>query len=166
MNIAEFRAIRKKAGVCRDCGKEDAYTMGGRTLCADCAEKSAKAKREARKDPEKRLRQYESHRKMTEQRKRDGRCPLCGRPVTGEHIHCNVCNAKNRNYLRQRRHERGQMSWGDRTNGSRCFLCGEPCVEGKKLCEKHMIQRIENLRKSNPDSVYLPTERYLQPNAR
>ena len=39
MTQKEFRDLRKKAGVCRDCGKEDAYTMAGRTYCAECAEK-------------------------------------------------------------------------------------------------------------------------------
>ena len=166
MTIAEFRALRKRAGVCRDCGQEDAYTMNGRTLCADCAEKNARQKREARKDPEKRKMQYESHRRMTEGRKAERKCPICGKPVSGSNVCCDRCNAKHRNYERAYRHERGQLGWEHRTDGTGCFLCGAPCVEGKKLCKKHMIQRIENLRKSNPNSVYLPTEKYLQPSVR
>ena len=54
MTQKEFRDLRKKAGVCRDCGKEDAYTMAGRTYCAECAEKDRLRKEEARKCPEKR----------------------------------------------------------------------------------------------------------------
>ena len=165
MNQQEFRALRKKAGVCRDCGREDAYTMAGRTYCAECAEKDRRRKEMARKDPEKRERMLTQNRKKVARHKAAGICPCCGkRPTHPGKALCGTCLAKQRRYAYKRRHENGQRTWSERTDGHGCFLCGAPCIPGKKLCEKHMRQRIENLRKSNPESGYLPTEKYLQPN--
>lgn len=167
MNQQEFRALRKKAGVCRDCGREDAYTMAGRTYCAECAEKDRRRKEMARKDPEKRERMLTQNRKKVARHKAAGICPCCGkRPTYPGKALCGTCLAKQRGYAYKRRHENGQRTWSERTDGHGCFLCGAPCVPGKNLCEKHMRQRIENLRKSNPESGYLPTEKYLQPNGK
>ena len=167
MTQKEFRAFRKKAGVCRDCGKEDAYTMAGRTYCAECAEKDRLRKEEARKCPEKRQKMLTQHREMVARKKAAGVCSCCGKrlAVPGKTM-CGICLWKQRSYQYARRHEQGQRTWTERTDGKGCFLCGKPCVPGRKLCEKHMIQRIENLRRSNPGSVYLPTEKYLQPSVR
>ena len=38
ITLKAFREIRKRAHVCRDCGKQDAYTLAGRTFCYDCTE--------------------------------------------------------------------------------------------------------------------------------
>lgn len=167
MTQQEFRALRKKAGVCRDCGKEDAYTMAGRTYCAECAEKDRRRKQESRKDPKKRQKMLEQHREMVARKKSAGVCSRCGkRPVEPGKTMCGICLGKQRSYQYALRHEQGQRTWTERTDGNGCFLCGEPCVPGKKLCENHMIQRIENLRRSNPGREYLPTEKYLQPSVR
>ena len=162
LTVKTFRQMRKKAHICRDCGKEDAYTMVGKTYCAECTEKNRKAKEIARLDPERKAKMLEQHKAMQEHRKTNGLCPICGRPVSDGHVWCSKCRAKNRNYLYKRRHEKGQRTWDERTSGENCFLCGKPVVEGKKLCREHMVQRIENLRKSNPNAVYLTTEKYLQ----
>ena len=82
MNQQEFRALRKKAGVCRDCGREDAYTMAGRTYCAECAEKDRHRKEMARKDPEKRERMLTQNRKKVARHKAAGICPCCGKRPT------------------------------------------------------------------------------------
>lgn len=34
------RASLKRLGLCMWCGKEDAYTMSGRSMCADCCAKN------------------------------------------------------------------------------------------------------------------------------
>ena len=167
MTESEFRALRKKHHICRDCGTQDAYTLAGRTYCAECAEKGRARKEQDRKDPEKRERMLSQHRDMVARRKSAGLCSCCGkRPAAQGKALCALCSARNRDRIYKRRHEKGQRTWDERTNGTGCFLCGAPCVEGKKLCEKHMIQRIENLRKSNPNFAYLPTEKYLQPSGR
>ena len=166
ITLKAFREMRKRAHVCRDCGKQDAYTLAGRTFCYDCAEKNRKSKEKVRLDPERKTRMLEQHRAMRERRKAKGLCPMCGNPVADWHVLCPKCRAKNRNYLYKSRHERGQLTWDERTSGETCFLCGKPVVKGKKLCRDHMTQKIKNLRKSNPNAVYLTTEKYLQPSVR
>lgn len=37
MTNAEWRKRLKAAHLCRECKKQDAYTLGGRTYCAECA---------------------------------------------------------------------------------------------------------------------------------
>ena len=156
--------MRKRNCVCRDCGKQDAYTLAGRALCYECAEKSRLRKKIARKDQKQKEKMLKQHRDMQERRKASGLCPICGRIPTAGHIRCDSCNAKNREYLKAKRHKDNAdlRYWEDRASGLRgCFLCGEKCVEGKKLCKRHYAQRLEILRKSNPKSVYMTTEKYL-----
>lgn len=45
MELADYRKLLKKHHICRDCKKQDAYTLAGRTYCAECAQKQAEAKR-------------------------------------------------------------------------------------------------------------------------
>lgn len=96
MTIQEFRQKRKKAGVCRDCGKVDAYTMGGRTYCFDCAKKGAEKKRQARQNPEKRERMLEQHRQMQLRYECEHKCKLCGKqlPTDYNFKRCINCRAK------------------------------------------------------------------------
>ena len=37
--MRETRAFYHSRGRCAECGKEDAYTIGGRYYCAECSEK-------------------------------------------------------------------------------------------------------------------------------
>ena len=163
MTEAEYRALKKKHHICPHCGKQDAYTLAGRTLCAECAERERVRKETSRKAPEARKKENEYAKAERARRRAANLCLYCGkRPAAQGHTMCGVCLAKQRRYKNRRDREKGRRMWDERTNGTGCFMCGEPCVEGKKLCEKHMIQRIENLRKSNPDFAYLPTEEYLR----
>lgn len=47
-NNKSLRALRKRLHLCRDCGKQDAYTMNGRSRCADCVERDTERRREKR----------------------------------------------------------------------------------------------------------------------
>ena len=50
MTTQEWRRKLKAAHLCRDCKKQDAYTLSGRTRCAECAEREAEAQRKRRKE--------------------------------------------------------------------------------------------------------------------
>ena len=50
MTESEYRAKLKANHICRDCKQTDAYTLAGRTYCAECAEKMANRKKEKRSE--------------------------------------------------------------------------------------------------------------------
>ena len=50
MTESEYREKLKANHICRDCKQTDAYTLAGRTYCAECAEKMANRKREKRSE--------------------------------------------------------------------------------------------------------------------
>lgn len=113
-----------RTGRCGSCGKEDAFTMAGKGICAECAERrnqSSKAWNLAHPG-----RKAESRRKLSEQRQAAGLCTMCGKPLPKNYRYknCQTCLAKIRN--------RRQPVYIP--NGM-CHRCKkEPCVEGKKLC--------------------------------
>ena len=72
MTESEYRAKLKAHHICRDCKQTDAYTLAGRTYCADCAQKMANRKREKRDES-----REEYNAKMAEYRKKlieENRC--------------------------------------------------------------------------------------------
>lgn len=69
MTESEFRALRKNAHICRDCGKEDAYTIYGRTYCFDCAEKQRLHKQAIRETEEEKIRIERTRRKQKNEEK-------------------------------------------------------------------------------------------------
>lgn len=136
IDLKQFRAMRKKAGVCRDCGKEDAYTMVGRLLCAECAEKDRLRHEQDRKDPVKYQKMLDSHNNMRNRRKIQGMCTLCGKslPERWPYVTCDTCRARQKRYSEQARRRRGVPTWEERTSGKVCFICGAPQIKGLKVC--------------------------------
>lgn len=166
MTIQEFRQKRKKAGVCRDCGKEDAYTMAGRTYCFDCAEKARLRKERDRQDPEKKERMLAQHRAMVQRRKEAGLCTACGKPKPDDgYVKCAVCRTKQARY-KSKKTTTKHGTWTMRVSGDACFCCGAKPIEGKKVCPECMKRLMQNLIKSNPNAEYKNMERYLQPNGK
>ena len=53
MTESEYRAKLKANHICRDCKQTDAYTLAGRTYCAECARKWQIAKKKKDRNPEK-----------------------------------------------------------------------------------------------------------------
>ena len=144
MTVKEFRQKRKKAGVCRDCGKVDAYTMSGRTYCYECAEKGAEKKRLARQNPEKRERMLEQHRQMQLRYEQAHKCKLCGKPLPEDYKYkrCVNCRAKQARAVRRSRESRYGII-PDRREEGQCFMCNkQPAVEGKRMCKACYEQRL------------------------
>ena len=136
MTTAEWRKRLKEAHLCRDCKKQDAYTLGGRTRCAECAARHAAYNRKSReRNPEK---VREQNRAKYQRMKQAHKCTNCGRPVNGRTI-CKVCSTRHNNAERQRAIERG-MNWPRGEHGY-CWLCNKAkAVEGKRLCPECMIK--------------------------
>lgn len=144
MTVKEFRQKRKNAGVCRDCGKVDAYTMGGRTYCFDCAQKGAEMKRLARQNPEKRARMLEQHRQMQLRYEQAHKCKKCGKPLPKDYKFktCVNCRARQaRAVKRSRENLYGIIP--DRREEGQCFMCNkQAAMEGKRMCKACYEQRL------------------------
>lgn len=128
MTVSEWRRHLKKHHICRECGQTDAYTLGGRTCCYDCAEKQRKAKALARKDPLKHEKMLQSKREQIARYKAENRCVRCGKQLTNGKRMCGIC------YASQRAASRRSKGCTPRMEGV-CWQCNkEPCMDGKKLC--------------------------------
>lgn len=135
MTETEWRKCLKAAHLCRECKKQDAYTLGGRTYCAECAAKGAERKRKARQDDEYRKRDNLASRKWHAEKAASGLCVYCGKrkPESGRKV-CRTCSKKMWERKRDKRIEAG-MNWPRGANGY-CWLCNKrKAIEGKKLCQ-------------------------------
>lgn len=74
--IKDLRYWRKIHHKCRVCGKEDAYTLNGRSTCFECTEKRRKTPIEYIEKEGK----HDSYIKRMDRRK-NGLCYICGKPV-------------------------------------------------------------------------------------
>ena len=147
MDVSEWRKLLKKHHFCRDCQKQDAYTLAGRTFCFECAEKMRKAKAEARKDPIKREKMLNAKREQIARYKEQGRCVRCGKQLTNGKRMCPTCYNLQRLALKKSRGSTPRIS------GVICWQCNKkPCEDGKRLCrecyEKKLPISLENLKKS------------------
>lgn len=139
----QFYQMRKHAGVCVDCGKEDAYTMAGRARCAECAERVRINQERYCEDPEKRQLAVDRTKARRHARKSAGLCPMCGKKPMAGHVKCMECT------LRQRKantKNRGRSPRLDRV----CWQCNkqEP-IPGKKLCPDCYPSALAKLDKAN-----------------
>ena len=139
MTEKEWRALKKKHHICRECGKQDAYTFGGRTYCAECAAKEAARKRA------KRLAQggdYEAHKRWSEQKADEGLCIYCGKRPAGEGRRiCKLCGQKQAAKKHEKAVQDG-MNWPRGANGF-CWLCNKrKAIEGKRLCQQCYDRRM------------------------
>lgn len=144
MTEKEWRARLKAAHICRGCKKQDAYTLGGRTYCEECAAKEAERKRRWREadggEANRRIR-----RTTDERRRAEGRCITCGRvkPDDGR-VTCAWCLRKMSEKRRDRMVQSG-MNWPRGSNGL-CYQCNKrEVVKGKRLCAECMAVKLVSL---------------------
>lgn len=84
---------RKAAGVCVACGKPDEMTANGGAYCFDCLERFAEYRQKSyRRNPQS---TYDRHKRLADQRKADGLCVRCGKPLEDKKkARCKACRAK------------------------------------------------------------------------
>lgn len=131
-----YYQLYKAHHICPNCKKQDAYTLGGRALCYDCAEKDRERHAELRKAPD-----YKEKRKIREGKWKNrmlstGRCVRCGKINTNSKYKiCGICRSKNK------------IAWQDKVGATNqnyprgengyCFVCNkEKAIDGKRLCQK------------------------------
>lgn len=161
-----YYAMLKSHHLCTRCKTQDAYTLAGRAVCADCAEKMAEKARERRKTNKRYL-------ELAKQRKRErienGFCPICGKPSdpAGDYKMCAVCRAK---YAKQDEKYRDKVK-PDRVRrnaeiGVCMKCCAAPVIPGRKVCADCYTKLVDGLKaitlKRNKDVRFLPTDILMQ----
>lgn len=144
----EYYAMRKKAHVCVHCGQEDAFTMIGRSLCAECAKKWAKWNTEGRKKQGAKERAREVKQRLYDRRKEQGLCPYCGRKASIGYVQCERCRAKGR----RRTKKFNEIKYGARQRGEygMCWTCNKKeSVGDKRLCKDCIERAMKALDKAN-----------------
>lgn len=129
--FAGLRALRKKLHICQRCGEKDAYTMAGRSRCAECAAKDAEYGRQyyATHKSQKAAQNKANH----EKKKSEGFCTRCctRKPMTGRKL-CPKCIAYMRAYRQE--HKKTAWNWPRGANGF-CWKCNkQPAQQGLRLC--------------------------------
>lgn len=134
----EDRAFYKSIHRCITCHGQDAFTLGGRSRCAACAEK---AREYYYKNGEKyKKAKAEKKKSLYEERKAAGKCVSCGRDMDGGgYVRCAACRAKD-----AARHRTGSMKG---VNGY-CSLCGKEKAENGKLCPACYVKISANTAKA------------------
>lgn len=127
--MKETRAFFRKNEMCTQCGSKDAFTMNGRSMCAECIEKRREYMSDYRAKNREKMREYD--RNLTARRKASGICVKCGRDMNGDkdHVSCEYCRAKD---AARQREKRATIRWLDGV----CYHCAsEPVIPGKRLCQ-------------------------------
>lgn len=134
--MKDYYELYKSHNICPYCQKQDAYTLGGRVLCYDCAEKDRAYQAERRKQTD-----YKEKRKIREKKWKErmiatGRCTRCGKINTDKRYKiCGVCRSKNK-FAWQNKIAFTDQNYPRGENGF-CWDCNkEKALDGKRLCEK------------------------------
>jgi hypothetical protein len=129
----EYRTLLRKNHLCRQCKRQDAFTLAGHPLCARCTELDTINQRKRRaKDGGEKNRQHSQE--VRDRRAALGLCTYCGKrkPPDGRSI-CNVCSMKQTRRNRERDIANG-MNWPRGANGY-CWQCNKnKSMDGKKMC--------------------------------
>lgn len=153
--MRETRKWLKNRGYCMDCGKRDAFTLGGKCRCAECSERHSAYKRD-------RTAENEKHRMERERRRSNRLCTRCGNPLPTAHypyVMCERCRASERQRQERQRREAGivpKQLWREL---GLCVRCGKPRLDGLtvwggeeiKLCQRCYADTV-NAAKDGRDS--------------
>ena len=141
-------------GLCHRCRKEKAAT--DKKYCFDCLDKIREENRK-RYDKEKSKNYQKRRREIYREKKSNGICVRCNEQAT----HGMYCyehylkehrkSIKRANTAKEERHKKGLIPEERKANGL-CLWCGENAVNGKNVCERHMIIFSEAGRKSKENN--------------
>jgi hypothetical protein len=146
MTECEWRKLLRKNHICRQCKRQDAYTLAGHPLCFECTEKDRirQRKRRAKDGGEKNRKRSQ---RIRDERAAAGLCTYCGKRMAPPgRSTCIICSTKQKERNRQREIERG-MNWPRGANGY-CWQCNKRmAIEGKRLCQECYDRLQKNCRK-------------------
>ena len=140
----EYRAMCKRLKICVACKSQDAYTLGGRSSCFDCAEKYAKNKHDKYYSNKETISKRKAERKALRERHiQNHECTVCGKNLTTDYTYktCKSCRA----YSRIRQRTSNTFTRGDY---GLCWTCNnQPSIQGKKLCQECYDRQLNILSK-------------------
>lgn len=150
---------RKAHKMCARCGKQDAYTLNGRSKCCECCEYENQNRRknyDPEKEREKKQRQYAK-------REAEGKCVRCGKVKSDNgHKICSKCIAEKHQYNQ----EKSQDIRIYRHDLNLCWFCGGQLDGQKKfdgtksrICSKCYESRLPYMRKAIEQSIKNREER-------
>ena len=143
----------KEHGRCPRCGGEP---VNGMVHCIDCLDKLREQAEKYQKgwSEEKRKHHNEQQReyckRVREERKAAGLCVVCGKRKAYQTLMCGLCRNKHNKRRREKHRDDGGMTYEERIDPQRCYICGAPAVQGKRTCEKCLERErkiAENMRK-------------------
>lgn len=143
----ETRAFCREHGICQVCRKEPVEP--GKHSCSACLQrnqeyKAAKLAKETAEERETRLKyMHNYHQNRYYQRKSQGICVRCGRPVHDGKTTCTECRLIDR---RQKAIRRGSRITDYDGMCSRCHK--KPRLEGKRVCEDCYPVLVDIIRKN------------------
>lgn len=150
----ELYAWYKEHGRCPRCGGDP---VRGGVFCVNCLDKAGENSRKyrlSRNEEEKEKIKKATRECVKELRKnriKDGVCIDCGkRPVYAGTQRCGICRYK----LNKKNRERWQLEKGNRSHEERlekdkCYICGEPVVKNKRVCQKCLETRRQSIENAN-----------------
>lgn len=143
---------KKEQHKCVRCGKQDAYTISGRSLCYECAEKKRLWEKTNHEKNSCKKTAYRN--KKYKECVENGICVRCHkRPADSGYKSCLRCRTQNRIYNNNKNRERGMLPKLLFDGVNYCRTCGakitsENKVDGKKLCKSCYQKAVENLKKA------------------
>lgn len=122
----------KDRKICTQCRKEKVYQ--NKTMCIECLDKIKEMSEKYRSQKSK------EQRKKYIKRKRElciafGVCRECLKKPAKVGLKCTECYAKE---LQRRERNRKTVKRNIRVELGLCYFCGDPVVEGKRTCKKHL----------------------------
>ena len=140
----QYAKYYKDRNRCVRCHKQDAYTLNGRSMCAECVEKDREYSKIRYKNGKQRHR--ETILALRSDRLSKGLCYICGKPQdkVGRKT-CEKCAAKERARYFSRKDPSTlyHQETLDRASDGFCYRCGNPVKTGLtvdfkpyKICEK------------------------------
>ena len=150
-----WRSTLREFHLCERCQGQDAFTLAGRKLCADCNELDNEYKRDyyARHA----AKRNETVKRRREERRANHQCTTCGKPLPKNYTYstCQHCRALSRAKKERARIWDGRLDRETMRDLGLCVRCGAPRMDGETaytgrplmLCERCYAQSCENLKK-------------------
>ena len=137
--------LRKKHHFCVSCGKQDAYTLNGKTRCYECSEK----RKQSRKlHPEWSKKNNDRVKKIRYERMVQGLCIDCGKPAEKGKLRCLKHLYKDKGY-----HKHKELNHYTAAYIGVCMRClREPAKAGHKLCEACYGKSLASLEKARENA--------------
>lgn len=135
---------RKEHGICVNCGKEKAEP--NRTRCLECkmVQREKMLAAYHNKPEEVKVLEAEKKRLKRAEKKAQGICRQCSRPIYKNHAYCYEHYISQRNA--DRKYKQKKLKY--HPSGT-CYICGKESEKGFKLCPEHHKEWAERVTETN-----------------